>query len=166
MPSREHCSQSGFLALQTYRPCNISQWRALGMIFSGITCVNAFSTESGVLHVRGTSPILLLTLKTWVSTAIFALPKATAWMTFAVFRPTPGSCSSSSLNSGTFPPKLFTNIFAISDKCFACGMRFCSYSQRLYGGTSGQAERKEIVRSSDGSLLCGGSHPHVQLDAE
>ena len=53
-----------------------------------------FSTASGVFP--GARPVLLLTLKICVSTAIVGFPKASFKTTLAVLRPTPGRASNAS----------------------------------------------------------------------
>ena len=51
---------------------------------------------------------------TWVSTAKPGLPKATPRTTLAVLRPTPRRVTSSSIRSGTCPPKRATTSSLIS----------------------------------------------------
>lgn len=77
IPFRPHSSHLGERAVQTYLPCNISQWCAVGTISLGMYFMRYFSVASGVVHDLGTSPILWLTLKTCVSTAIAALLNTT-----------------------------------------------------------------------------------------
>ena len=65
------------------------------------------------------NPILLDILLAWVSTAIpCGLLKASSIITLALFLPTPGIDISSSIVSGTLPPKLFTIFSAASFKFF------------------------------------------------
>ena len=59
----------------------------------------------------GASPVLLATLKTCVSTAIVGFENPSFRTTLAVFRPTPGNFSSSSLVLGTWP-RCFFNIIS------------------------------------------------------
>lgn len=88
-----HVSHFGFRAVQTYRPCNINQWCAIGIRFSGIFLTSVCSVSYGVLLLL-VSPIRLDTRKTCVSTAIAGLSKTTDAITLAVFLPTPGnSCN-------------------------------------------------------------------------
>jgi hypothetical protein len=75
--------------------------------------ISCISTFNGVFASRETNPSLRLTLKTWVSTAIVAFPKATACTTLAVFLPTPGRRTSWAGSDGTSPPYSATSIFAI-----------------------------------------------------
>ena len=99
-----HFSQWGERAVQTYLPWSSSQWCACGMSSLSMCLVRVRSTLSGVLSPGGTRPSLWLTRKTWVSTAMAGLPKATAWITLAVLRPTPGRASRESMSDGTSPP--------------------------------------------------------------
>ncbi|MNL83992.1 hypothetical protein D3C87_2118080 [compost metagenome] len=58
----------------------------------------------------------------WVSTAIVAWPKAMESTTLAVFRPTPGSVTSSSRVRGTSPPKSVIS-FSLSAMTFFALLR-------------------------------------------
>ena len=91
--------QSGFLALQMYLPCNNIKWWAFFRWRDGNIFKSCFSTWSGLFPF--VSPVLLLTLKTWVSTAIVGFLKASFKTTLAVFLPTPGRSISSSNLFGT-----------------------------------------------------------------
>ena len=75
--------------------------------------------DTKVLQLSGTNPKRWLTLNTWVSTAMVALPHTTLCITLAVFLPTPGSFSKSFISLGTSPPKSLTNICDISTRCLA-----------------------------------------------
>ena len=58
-----------------------------------------------------TSPIRLTSLIQCVSVTIAGFPKTSPIMRFALFLPTPGSFSSSSKSSGTFPSYFSLSIF-------------------------------------------------------
>ena len=62
------------------------------------------SVSSGVFELS-VRPRRLLTLNTWVSTAMAALFQTTASITLAVLRPTPGSLIRLSMSEGSSPPK-------------------------------------------------------------
>lgn len=111
-----HSPHFGLRAVHTYRPCKINQWCALDNHSAGILATSCFSVSSGV-RAPVTNPIRSATRNTCVSTGIAGRPKATASITFAVFRPTPGKVCSNSKSDGTSPLNSFINFFAIADKC-------------------------------------------------
>ena len=111
-----HSSHFGFLATQTYLPCNINQWWAVDSHSAGICATSCFSVSNGVL-APVTSPIRSATRKTCVSTGMAGRLKATASITLAVFRPTPGNVCNNSKSSGTIPLKSSISFFAIADRC-------------------------------------------------
>ena len=94
-----HSPHFGLRAVHTYRPCKINQWCALDNHSAGILATSCFSVSSGV-RAPVTNPIRSATRNTCVSTGIAGRPKATASITFAVFRPTPGKvCSKSTVST-------------------------------------------------------------------
>jgi hypothetical protein len=68
---------------------------------SGVIFSSFFSTSRTDFPLA--NPVRFATLKTCVSTAMVGSPKASFNTTFAVFLPTPGSSSKSSLELGIFP---------------------------------------------------------------
>ena len=84
----------------------------MGVIFS-----NCFSTSRTVLPFA--NPVRLATLNTCVSTAIVGKPKASFSTTFAVFLPTPGNFSKSSLESGILPSCFSNKTLQVRIICFA-----------------------------------------------
>src|SRR5438874_8641276 len=96
-----HSGHLGARATQTRRPCRIK--RKLKPVHSGggISFVTSASILTGsVLLVR---PSRRVSRVTWVSTANPGMPKATPSTTLAVFRPTPGRVTRSSILGGTSP---------------------------------------------------------------
>ena len=90
---------SGFMALQWYLPKSTNWWWVLFHLSFGIFFINFFSILVTSSFLRA-SPNLLLTLVTWVSTAIQGSLYISERKTLAVFRPTPGSFSMNSLDLG------------------------------------------------------------------
>lgn len=109
---RPHCSHNGFRAWQVYRPCSISQWWAMESNSEGMCCMRIFSVSSGDLELL-VRPRRLETRNTWVSTGMAGLSKAQMSSTLAVFRPTPGNVSNSSMVDGMTPPKSETTFWAM-----------------------------------------------------
>ncbi len=84
--------------------------------------MSVFSVSRG-LGESLVSPMRLLTLNTWVSTAIAALFHTTDSITLAVLRPTPGSFMRLSMSWGISPPKSSCSIRAalISERVLLLG---------------------------------------------
>ena len=107
-----HPLQLGFLAVQHFRPCQISQWWACDHLFWGMFFISSFSTSRTVFPFA--RPIRRDTRKTCVSTAIAGILKALLITTLAVLRPTPGSVINSASCSGTLPWYSVNNWWQVS----------------------------------------------------
>ena len=123
----------GFLATQIYRPWRINQWCAICTYSGGRFLMSCFSASKTVF-AWVVKPILALTRKTWVSTAMFGWLSITEVTTFAVFLPTPGSFINSSTVRGTCPSKSSISIFAIPRRCLV--FEFGYEILFIYGNTS------------------------------
>src|SRR6184192_595312 len=101
-----HSGQRGTRATQTRRPCRISRKPRPVHSEAGINFVTSDSILTGsVLRVR---PSRRVSRVTWVSTANPGMPNATPSTTLAVFLPTPGKVTRSSIRGGTSPPNFST----------------------------------------------------------
>ena len=97
---RQQRSHSGLRALQTARPCMTNRWHRSLPSSGGMIFHSAISTFCGSL-MPSTRPILLHRRMQWVSVTMAGLPNTSPMIRFALFRPTPGSASSSSKVVGT-----------------------------------------------------------------
>ena len=86
--------------------------------YSGGTTLSRCSSTSRT-SLPGARPVRFATRKMCVSTAIVGCPNAVLRITFAVLRPTPGSASSASRDSGTLPPCCSSRMRHISMTFFA-----------------------------------------------
>ena len=109
---RAHSEHFGFLATQMNFPCRLRAWeKAVHLCGSmELAIIRSLFVASSV----GAMPSLRAILSTWVSTTIPGLPKQALTTRLAVFLPTPGKRTNSSMLSGTFPAKLAKSIFDVA----------------------------------------------------
>ena len=112
---------AGFLEWQILLPCQIIRWERLVHSFCGISAPTSCSTFTGSIDLL--QPNLRDNRPKWVSTVIPGISKACPKTTFAVFRPTPGSFTSSSCIGGTFPLKSASKTLAKPLICFAFDLK-------------------------------------------
>ena len=98
----EQLLQSGFLALQIFRPWKIIRW--LNIVhppsrFFGTISIRSYSSLTGSEFAD--NPSRRLKRMTCVSQVIPGIPKTLPSRQFAVFLPTPGSLTSSCIVEGT-----------------------------------------------------------------
>src|SRR5690554_1466939 len=113
---------------------------------------NSFSVWRGDLELL-VSPMRLATRKTWVSTGMAGWSNATARITLAVLRPTPGMESNESISEGTSLLNSDTSFFAIPTRFFAL---LLGYEQDLmYSYTASGVETAIISGTGNASNRAG-----------
>ncbi len=143
-PATGHLPQRGRLGRQTTWPC-LTRYLLMSLQrSSGVISISARSVSSGVLV--STSPIRLDILWTWVSTQTDGIPIAYERTQAAVFLPTIGSDTSSSVLSGTSPP--YSSLRTLQHSTMAAAFCLGNPAGRISSATSsGSAEARSSTVS-------------------